>query len=62
MKSILADHRVEVEHLLRSVDGRLIAARSSLVSGTGANGRPTVFGITVFGLTVASADGGHGRP
>lgn len=55
VRSLGDGHRVEVEHLLCTIDGRLIAARSSLVAGVGASGRPTVFGVTV-----ATADGDHG--
>lgn len=47
VRSLPPGQRTEVEHKLRTVDGRLIAARSSLVAGTGDTGRPTVFGITV---------------
>lgn len=47
LRSLAPGGRAEVEHKLSTVDGRLVAARSSLVAGTGETGRPTVFGVTV---------------
>ncbi len=47
VRSLQPGQRAEVEHNLRTVDGRLVTARSSLVAGTGETGRPTVFGVTV---------------
>ncbi len=47
VRSLRPGQRTEVEHKLCTVDGRLIAVRSSLVASTGETGRPTVFGVTV---------------